>query len=44
MDDGYGNQWIAEWHLDAPIPTRRIAGKVQKIPRAGSEETKSRRA
>ncbi|MDT2262241.1 XkdW family protein [Paenibacillus larvae] len=17
MDDGYGNQWIAEWHLDA---------------------------
>lgn len=22
MDDGYGNQRIAEWHLDAPIPTK----------------------
>ncbi|MEV3066191.1 XkdW family protein [Paenibacillus larvae] len=22
MDDGYGNQRIAEWHIDAPIPTQ----------------------
>ncbi|MDT2193414.1 hypothetical protein [Paenibacillus larvae] len=41
MDDRYGNQWIAEWHLDARFNKRRVAGRVQKIPRGGSEETKA---
>lgn len=42
MDDGYGNQWIAEWHLDAPIPTKEeLREGYKKIPRGGSEETKA---
>ncbi|MDT2295110.1 XkdW family protein [Paenibacillus larvae] len=41
MDDGYGNQRIAEWHLDAPIPTKEELREGYKKYRGGSEETKA---